>query len=123
MPLTEHRRSQQIIGAAMEVQRNLRPGLLVSCYAECLAKELARWGLRFERERVLPFVHKDLKLDCGYRDAFLVEQRVNVERKAIETLTPIHRAVVLTYLRRYGCKQGATPQKAEKKWQSGRYAW
>ena len=95
-----------IIGAAIEVHRCLGPGLLESCYEECLARELQLWSLPFERQKALPVVYRDVKLECGYRIDLLVDGRVVVELKAIEAIAPVHEAIVLTYLRLSGCKLG-----------------
>lgn len=95
-----------IIGAAIEVHRLLGPGLLESAYEECLARELALQGLRVDRQRPVPVVYKDVKLDCGYRIDIVVEGRVVVELKAVESLAPIHEAVMLTYLRLSGFRLG-----------------
>jgi len=98
--MTDAQLTHEIIGAAIEVHRTLGPGLLES------ARELSLRGISFEREKPLPVVYKDVKLDCGYRIDFLVDSRVVVELKAIEALAPIHDAIVLTYLRLSGCKIG-----------------
>jgi GxxExxY protein len=71
-----------------------------------MARELSLRGFNFERQKTLPLVYKDLKLDCGYRADLLVEGRVIVELKAVEALAPIHEAIVLTYLRLSGCRLG-----------------
>ena len=84
----------------------LGPGLLESAYEECLARELAVRGIPFERQKALPLVYKDVKLECGYRIDLLVDGRVVVELKAVDALAPIHDAIVLTYLRLSGCKIG-----------------
>jgi len=104
--MTDAQLTHEIIGAAIEVHRTLGPGLLESAYSECLARELSLRGIPFEREKPLPVVYKEVKLDCGYRIDFLVDGRVVVELKAIEALAPIHDAIVLTYLRLSGCKIG-----------------
>ncbi|MGB2888951.1 MAG: GxxExxY protein [Candidatus Acidiferrales bacterium] len=104
--LTDRQLTHEIIGAAIEVHKCLGPGLLESAYAECMARELKRRGIPFEREKALPLVYKDLKLDCGYRADLLVGNRVIVELKAVEALAPVHDAIVLTYLRLSGCKIG-----------------
>jgi GxxExxY protein len=95
-----------IIGAAIEVHRQLGPGLLESAYEECLAQELALRSIALERQKPLPVVYKGIKLDCGYRVDLLVGGRVVVELKAVETLAPIHDAILLTYLRLSGCRIG-----------------
>jgi GxxExxY protein len=98
--------TERIIGAAIEVHRHLGPGLLESTYQACLAKEMTLAGLNFEQEKPLPLEYKGLKLDCGYRMDFLVEQSVIAELKAVDMLLPIHEAQLLTYLRLSKCKIG-----------------
>jgi len=88
------------------VHRALGPGLLEAVYEECLVRELTLLGLPFERQKPIPLVYKDLKLECGYRLDLLVAGRVVVELKAIEALAPVHEAVMLTYLRLSGCRLG-----------------
>lgn len=91
--------AQKILGAAIAVHRTLGPGLLESVYQTCLAYELRECGLRAEREVAVPVTYKGNRLDCGFRLDFLVEGQFIVEVKAVEQLTPIHTAQVLTYLR------------------------
>ncbi len=98
--------SKEIIGAAIEVHRQLGPGLLESAYEECLAHEFTLRGIQFERQKPLPVVYKGIKLDCGYRLDFLVAQSVVVELKAVEKLMPIHDAQTITYLKLTKCKLG-----------------
>ncbi|KPV53381.1 GxxExxY protein [Kouleothrix aurantiaca] len=98
--------TQQIIGAAIEVHKAIGPGLLESAYQACLAQELRLRNVAFETEKPLPIMYKGAKLDCGYRLDFLIEGRVVVEIKSIETLLPIHEAQILTYLRLTQCKIG-----------------
>lgn len=104
--MTDAQLTHAIIGAAMEVHRTLGPGLLESAYEQCLARELTVRDIFFERQIPLPVVHKDVKLECGYRIDLVVDKRVIVELKAVDTLAPIHDAIVLTYLRLSGCKIG-----------------
>jgi GxxExxY protein len=99
-------RTGPIIGAAIEVHRQLGPGLLESAYEECLCHELHLRGLSFERQVALPVSYKGLQLDCGYRIDLIVEQEVVVELKAIERLLPIHEAQLLTYLKISGKRVG-----------------
>src|SRR6266849_9251037 len=91
--------SHRIIGAAIEVHRNLGPGLLESAYQSCLAFELKQLGLKVEEQKFLPVLYKQVKLDCGYRLDLVVEDEIIVEVKAIEKLLPIHDAQLLSYLR------------------------
>ena len=95
-----------VIGAAIEVHKLLGPGLLESAYEECLAREFDLRGIHYDRQKAVPVVYKDVKLDCGYRIDLVAEGRVVVELKAVENLAPIHEAIVLTYLRLSGCKIG-----------------
>ena len=88
-----------IIGTAIEIHRTLGPGLLEAVYEECMAKEFSLRGIAYERQKPVPLVYKDLKLECGYRLDFLVNKRVVVEIKSIEAVAPIHESVMLTYLR------------------------
>ena len=98
--------TENIIGAAMEVHRALGPGLLESVYQACLAREFALRSLSFEQEIPLPVIYKDVRLDCGYRLDFLVNDKVVVELKAVEQMLPVYEAQLLTYLRLTGCKVG-----------------
>jgi GxxExxY protein len=104
--MTDNEISHAIIGAAIEVHRLLGPGLLESAYEECLSKELALRRLLFDRQKPIPVVYKDVKLECGYRIDLLVEGRVVVELKSIEGLSAIHEAIILTYLRLSGRRLG-----------------
>ena len=91
--------SSKIIGAAIEVHKNLGPGLLESAYEECLCHELELRGLLIERQKSLPIVYKGKKLDCGYRLDVVVENHIIVELKACEKIESIHTAQLLTYLK------------------------
>ena len=96
----------EIIGAAIEVHRTLGPGLLESSYRECLCRELSLRNIEFQRERGLPVQYKGIQLACGYRLDVLVADVVVVEIKAVEALSPIHDAQLLTYLRLGGWEVG-----------------
>jgi GxxExxY protein len=104
--MTNNDITHEIIGAAMEVHKRLGPGLLESAYEECLIHELHIRNLNVERQKGLPVVYKEVKLDCGYRLDLLVEGRVILELKSVENLAPIHEAIILTYLRLSGHKTG-----------------
>ncbi len=104
--MTDNEITHQIIGAAIEVHKHLGPGLLESAYEECLFHELQLRNLRVERQKAVPVVYKQTKLECGYRLDLLVEDRVVVELKSVEGLGPIHEAIILTYLRMSGHKLG-----------------
>jgi len=98
--------SGQIIRAAMAVHRAVGPGLLESAYEACLVYELREAGLKVEQQQPLPVVYRGVKLDCGYRLDLVVESAVVVEIKAVEKLTSVHTAQMLSYLRLSGCKVG-----------------
>ncbi len=91
--------SRSVIGCALEVHRNLGPGLLESTYRQCLACELSHAGILFQMEAPLPVRYKDILLDCGYRIDLLVRGELIVEIKSVEALLPIHQAQILTYMR------------------------
>ena len=91
--------SRSVIGCAIEVHRNLGPGLLGSTYRQCLACELSHAGILFQMEVPLPVRYKDILLDCGYRIDLLVRGELIVEIKSVEALLPIHQAQILTYMR------------------------
>lgn len=96
----------KIIGAAFKVHTDLGPGLLESSYKECLSYVLIKDGLWVEKEKALPLVYHEVKLDIGYRIDLLVDRKVVVETKSVESLTDVHIAQVLTYLKLSGCKVG-----------------
>ncbi len=102
----ENEISEKIIGCAIEVHKALGPGLLESAYEECLFYEIKQIGLRVEKQKPLPLIYKEVKLDVGYRLDLLVENKVIVEIKSVEGLNDIHTAQVLTYLKISGCKLG-----------------
>ena len=98
--------TELIIGAAIEVHRNLGPGLLESTYETCLVYELERLGLRVERQKALPIKYKEIFLEQGYRIDLLINEQVIVELKAVDTIMPVHEAQILSYLKHSGCKVG-----------------
>jgi len=104
--MTENEISEKIIGCAIQVHRELGPGLLESSYQECLYFELIQSGLLVEKQKPLPLVYKDVKLDCGYRLDLLVENKVVIEIKSVEALNDIHMAQILTYLKLSNCRLG-----------------
>lgn len=98
--------TRKIIGFAIEVHRQLGPGLLESAYEECLCYELKSSAVSFKRQVTLPVVYKSVRLDCGYRMDVVVEDTVVLELKTVERLLPIHQAQMLTYLRLSGLRTG-----------------
>lgn len=104
--MDDNKLTEQIIGCAIKVHRSLGPGLLESAYQECLFYELKKAGLFVEKEKALPLVYEEVKLDCGYRIDLLVEKQIVVEIKSVEVLNDVHTAQVLTYLKLSNCKIG-----------------
>lgn len=98
--------STEIIGLAIKIHSALGPGLLESSYKECLFYEIAKAGYRAEKEKTLPLVYEDVKLDIEYRIDILVENKLIIEIKAVDALADIHTAQVLTYLKLSGNRLG-----------------
>ncbi|MDG2194033.1 MAG: GxxExxY protein [Polaribacter sp.] len=104
--MTENEISKIIFDAALKVHKVLGPGLLESSYEECLFYELKKTGLKIEKQKALPLVYEEVKLDIGYRIDLIVENKVIIELKAVEMLHDVHLAQVLTYLKLSNCKLG-----------------
>jgi GxxExxY protein len=104
--MIENQITEKILNCAFKVHTNLGPGLLESSYKECLFYELNKSGLNSVKEKALPLVYEEVKLECGYRIDILVENKVIVEVKSVEVLNDIHTAQVLTYLKLSGCRIG-----------------
>lgn len=104
--MTENEITEIIIGCAIKVHKTLGPGLLESAYEECLYYELSKTPLEIERQRPLPLIYNEVKLECGYRADLSVNKKVIVEVKSIEALNDIHLAQILTYLKLANCKVG-----------------
>ena len=102
----ENEISQKIIGCAIEVHKVLGPGLLERAYQECLLYELEKSGLNVQKQTPLPLIYKDMKLETGYRLDLIVENKVIIEIKSVETINDIHVAQLLTYLKLSGCRLG-----------------
>jgi len=95
----ENKLSSTMIGAAISLHKCLGPGLLESAYKECLYYELVKAGLYVEKEKPLPLIYQEIKLECGYRLDLLVENKLIIEIKSVEALNDIHLAQLLTYLK------------------------
>lgn len=95
----DKRLTEIIIGAAIEVHRHLGPGLLESAYQECLLYELHSKDLTVQKEKPLPIIYKDIKLNHGYKIDILVENKVVIELKTVECFTEVHTAQILTYMK------------------------
>jgi GxxExxY protein len=97
--LIDEELTEQIIGGLIDVHRFLGPGMLESTYKKCAAHELRLRGLNVATEVEVPVIYKGMKIDCGYRVDMFVEDRVILELKAVEKITPIHEAQLLSYLK------------------------
>lgn len=104
--MTENELSNIVIGKAIDIHRTLGPGLLESVYEAALVHDLLEQGLFVQHQLAVPMVYKDVKMEVGFRLDILVENKLVVEVKSIETLAPLHHAQTLTYLRLTGCKLG-----------------
>ncbi len=97
--MTENELSKVVIGSAMEVHTQLGPGLLENVYKECLYYEFCRLGWQVVKEKPMPVIYDEVKLECGYRIDLLVEHKLVIEIKSVESLHDIHLAQILTYMK------------------------
>jgi GxxExxY protein len=104
--MTENELSKIVFDAGLKIHRALGPGLLESVYEECLYYELCKQNLFVEKQKPMPVIYQEVKLDIGYRIDLMVERKLIIEVKSIETLNDIHTAQLLTYLRLSNCKLG-----------------
>jgi len=104
--MNENEITEIVIGCAIKVHKAIGPGLLESAYETCLDFELSKTQLEIERQKPLPLIYEEVKLDCGYRLDFMVNKKVIIEIKSVDSLNDIHLAQVLTYLRLSECKVG-----------------
>jgi GxxExxY protein len=104
--MNENEISNKIIGTAIAIHQSLGPGLLESAYKECLYYRLRKEGYDVEKEKAMPLVFEEVKLDCGYRIDILVERKVVIEIKSVEALNEVHFAQTLTYMKLGGFKLG-----------------
>jgi len=104
--MTENNITNEIIGAAIEVHRELGPGLMESIYEECLSIELTSRNVYFEQQKIIPVLYKQQVIKSNFRLDLLVENKVIVELKAVENLLPVHTAQLLTYLKLTECRIG-----------------
>ncbi len=91
--------SNKVIGLALEVHKNLGPGLLENTYKQCLAYELSKAGINFNLECEIPIKYKEIQISCGYRIDILVENKLIIELKSVEKIIPIHEAQILIYMK------------------------
>ncbi len=104
--MNENEISKIIFDAGLKVHRQLGAGLLESAYEECLFYELSKTGLLIEKQKPMPLIYEEVKLDIGYRLDLMVEKKVIIEVKSCESLNDVHLAQVLAYLKLSGCKLG-----------------
>jgi GxxExxY protein len=104
--MNENELSYKIIGAALELHKNIGPGLLESAYENALAYDLREMGLVVTQQVPMPFMYKNMKMDVGYRIDLMVENKVIIELKSIENIAPVHYAQLLTYLKLSDLKLG-----------------
>ena len=104
--ITENQLSKIVFNCALKVHQNLGPGLLESAYEEFLFYELKKTGLDIQKQKALPLVYEEVKLDIGYRIDIIIENKLILEIKSVEALNEIHFAQLLTYLKLTNCKLG-----------------
>ena len=104
--MTEEEISKLVLESALKVHKALGPGLLESAYEECLFYELKKLDLKVEKQKPLPLIYEDVKMDVGYRIDIIVEEKFIIEIKSVEALNDVHLAQILTYLRLSDCKLG-----------------
>ncbi len=104
--MTENELSKIVFDCALKVHQSLGPGLLESAYEECLFYELKKSGLDVQKQRALPLVYEEVKLDVGYRIDIIIENKLIIEVKSVEALNDVHFAQLLTYLKLTDCKLG-----------------
>ena len=104
--MTENELSKIVFDCALKVHQNLGPGLLESAYEECLFYELKKTGVEVQKQKALPLIYEEVKLDIGYRIDIIVENKLILEIKSVEALNDVHFAQLLTYLKLTNCKLG-----------------
>lgn len=104
--MTENQIATKVIGLAIDIHKNLGPGLLESAYQECLYYKIHTSGLHIIKEKPMPLIYEKVKLNCGYRIDLLVENRIVIEVKSVDALNDIHLAQTLTYMKLGNYKLG-----------------
>lgn len=104
--MIENELSKIVVNSAYKVHKSLGPGLLESAYEECLFYELTKTGLKIEKQKPLPLIYEEVKLDVGYRVDLIIESKLIIEIKSVEALNDVHFAQLLTYLKLTDCKLG-----------------
>ena len=104
--MTENEIAKLVFECGLQVHKTLGPGLLESSYEECLFYELSKYDVRVEKQKPLPLIYENVKLEVGYRVDLMIENKLIVEVKSIEAINDVHLAQILTYLKLSGCKLG-----------------
>lgn len=104
--MNENELAKIVFESGLKVHRAIGAGLLESAYEECLFYELTKQNIYVEKQKALPLIYKEIKLDAGYRIDLLIEKKLIVEIKSVETLHDIHLAQILTYLKLSNCRLG-----------------
>lgn len=104
--MTENEISKIILDCSFTIHKHFGPGLLESVYEEFLHHEIAKHGVQCERQVAVPVVYENIKLEMGFRADLIVERKVIIELKSVETVLPVHKKQLLTYLKLTGLKLG-----------------
>lgn len=104
--MNENELAKIVFELGLKVHKNLGPGLLESSYEECLFYEISKLGIKVEKQKALPLIYEEVKLDIGYRIDLIVENKLIIEIKSVEALNDLHMAQILTYLKLSNCKLG-----------------
>ncbi len=104
--MNENEISYKCIGAAIDIHKSIDPGLLESAYENALAYDLKELGFNVKQQVAMPFIYKEVRQEVGYRLDLLINNKVIIEVKAVETVAPVHYAQLLTYLKLSGLKLG-----------------
>lgn len=104
--MTENELAKIVVGICLKIHRILGPGLLESVYEEALCYELAKAGILFKRQKDISFMYEEVKMDLGFRSDVIVEDKLMIELKSVETVAPVHYKILLTYLRLTNIKLG-----------------
>ena len=104
--MSENELAKIVLNSAFKVHQALGPGLLESTYEECLYYELRKAGINVEKQKALPLIYEEVRLDAGYRIDLLINNKLIIEIKAVDSLNDIHMAQIVTYLKLSGCKLG-----------------
>jgi GxxExxY protein len=104
--MTENELAKIVVDICLKIHKKLGPGLLESVYEEVLCYELTKLGLRFRRQQGVPLIYEDIRMDLGFRTDIIVEEKIILEIKSVESIAPVHSKILLTYLRLTGKKLG-----------------